>query len=92
MCVCVHAGILGPRSDTLSSDVIVNSISRGEIEPSLSSCMCAVGGDAPPLPPLCCSELETLETQLDIVEEEVARYKKTARLWKARYKQERTAR
>jgi hypothetical protein len=58
-------GLLGPRSDTLSSDVIVNSISR---------------------------ELETLETQLAVMEEEAARYKKAARLWKARYKQERTAR
>jgi hypothetical protein len=38
------------------------------------------------------AELETLETQLAVMEEEAARYKKAARLWKARYKQERTAR
>jgi hypothetical protein len=59
------SGVLGPRSDTLSSDVIVNSISR---------------------------ELETLETRLMVVEEEACRYKKAARLWKARYMQERGAR
>ena len=39
-----------------------------------------------------CLELEALETQLTVVEEEATRYKKAARLWKARYKQERTAR
>jgi hypothetical protein len=61
----VWTGVLGPRSDTLSSDVIVNSISR---------------------------ELETLETRLMVVEEEACRYKKAARLWKARYMQERGAR
>ena len=39
-----------------------------------------------------CAELEALESQLAVVEEEAAQYKKAARLWKARYKQERTAR
>ena len=38
------------------------------------------------------AELETLESQLDLMKEDIARYKKAARLWKARYKQERTAR
>ena len=41
---------------------------------------------------VCCVELETLESQLAVMEEQVSRYKKAAQLWKARYKQERTAR
>ena len=76
-------GMLGPRSDTMSSDIIVNSISRGMILSyvyTLSVSVCVY------------SELEALETQLSVVEEDAARYKKAARLWKARYKQERTAR
>lgn len=37
-------------------------------------------------------ELEMLESRLVMVEEEAASYKKAARLWKARYLQERKAR
>lgn len=38
------------------------------------------------------AELEALESQLELMKEDVAKYKKAARLWKACYKQERTAR
>jgi hypothetical protein len=75
-------GVLGPRSDTLSSDVIVNSISRGK------KCKMFDGVFNVRM----CVELETLETRLMVVEEEAGRYKKAARLWKARYMQERAAR
>ena len=80
------SAFLGQRSsDTLSSDIIVNSISTGKL-PLYEFIVVITLSLSPP------SELEGLEQQLALAREEVQRYKKAARLWKNRYEQEHRAR
>ena len=93
----LQSGMRRQQSDTLSSDVIVNSISKGEFNSvcRLVPISCFINYmplfeyPPPPPPP---TELDTYEKQLALVKEELTRYKKAARLWKSRYEQERRAR
>ena len=63
--------------------MIVNSISRGGTDLYIGCELLSV---------CVCLEMESLETQLMVAEEEASHYKKAARLWKAHYLHERTAR
>lgn len=71
-------------SDTLSSDMIVNSISNGQ-SMGMNDCDGDYYFDYS-------TELESLEQQLIICREEVTQHKKSARLWKSRYELEHRAR
>lgn len=85
------------RSDTLSSDIIVNSISTGELNAKATLIRAIYKQSLSLSPPFSLSlpfssELEGLEQQLSLAREEMQRYKKAARLWKTRYEQEHRAR